>query len=60
MFISTDNDAWVKCNGVCNRDSRKVQTPANGGTVTFEKEYKLVGEEFHLQKHLSLILQKQE
>lgn len=44
MFISTDNDAWVKCNGVCNRDSRKVQTPANGGTVTFEKEYKLVGE----------------
>ena len=24
--------------------AEKVQTPANGGTVTFEKEYKLVGE----------------
>ena len=23
--------------------AEKVQTPANGGTVTFEKEYKLVG-----------------
>ena len=26
--------------------AEKVQTPANGGTVTFEKEYKLVGENF--------------
>lgn len=38
----------------------KVQKPADGRTVTFEKEYKLVGEGSHLQKHLSLILQKQE
>ena len=29
---------------IATETAEKVQTPANGGTVTFEKEYKLVGE----------------